>query len=135
MGHRGIPPSHPFSKIAVMPNDVRLPPIFLLGSSDYSAELSAQVGMGFAFAHHFASYDARAAMLSLPEPFRSVALAERALRHSGRRRGLRRGKGRGRLAGFSADYNWLRRRAANITPCRARSRRWRINTPTASATS
>ena len=64
-----FPPSHPFGKIAVMPNDVRLPPIFLLGSSDYSAELSAQVGMGFAFAHHFASYDARAAMLSYRSRF------------------------------------------------------------------
>ena len=57
-----FPATHPFKRIAVMPNDVRLPPIFLLGSSDYSAELSAQIGMGFAFAHHFASYDAAAAM-------------------------------------------------------------------------
>jgi len=45
-----------------MPNDVSLPPIWLLGSSDYSSELAAQVGMGFAFAHHFASYDAIAAL-------------------------------------------------------------------------
>src|SRR4030081_2955830 len=33
-------------------------PIWVLGSSDYSSELAAQVGMGFAFAHHFASHDA-----------------------------------------------------------------------------
>ena len=57
-----FPPSHPFKKIAVMPNDAPLPPIFLLGSSDYSADLSAQVGLGFAFAHHFASYEAATAM-------------------------------------------------------------------------
>ena len=38
-----------------MPDDTPLPPIWLLGSSDYSSELAAQVGMGFAFAHHFAS--------------------------------------------------------------------------------
>jgi len=45
-----------------MPDDTPLPPIWLLGSSDYSSELAAQVGMGFAFAHHFASYDAVEAM-------------------------------------------------------------------------
>jgi luciferase family oxidoreductase group 1 len=29
-----------------------------LGSSDYSAELAAGIGVGFAFAHHFATHDA-----------------------------------------------------------------------------
>jgi luciferase family oxidoreductase group 1 len=47
-----------------MPADVPLPPIFLLGSSGYSAELAAIVGAGFAFAHHFATHDAIAAMTS-----------------------------------------------------------------------
>src|SRR3979490_3197735 len=51
-------PCPPFNKVVAMPDDTPLPPIWLLGSSDYSSELSAQVGMGFAFAHHFASYDA-----------------------------------------------------------------------------
>src|ERR1700704_3285321 len=55
---RDFPPNHPFNNVVAMPDDTPLPPIWLLGSSDYSSELSAQVGMGFAFAHHFASYDA-----------------------------------------------------------------------------
>src|ERR1700684_4588310 len=55
---RNFPPNHPFNQVVAMPDDTPLPPIWLLGSSDYSAELAAQVGMGFAFAHHFASYDA-----------------------------------------------------------------------------
>src|SRR5450759_3758392 len=55
---RDFPPGHPFNNVVAMPDDVPLPPIWLLGSSDYSSELAAQVGMGFAFAHHFASYDA-----------------------------------------------------------------------------
>jgi luciferase family oxidoreductase group 1 len=55
---RDFPPGHPYNNVVAMPDDVPLPPIWLLGSSDYSAELSAQIGMGFAFAHHFASYDA-----------------------------------------------------------------------------
>src|SRR3979409_1882526 len=55
---RGFPPGHPYNNVVAMPDDSPLPPIWLLGSSDYSSELAAQVGMGFAFAHHFASYDA-----------------------------------------------------------------------------
>src|SRR6202165_5470417 len=55
---RDFPPNHPFNNVVAMPDDTPLPPIWLLGSSDYSSELAAQVGMGFAFAHHFASYDA-----------------------------------------------------------------------------
>jgi luciferase family oxidoreductase group 1 len=53
-----------------VPADVALPPIWLLGSSGYSAELAAAVGMGFAFAHHFADYDAASAMLSYREHFK-----------------------------------------------------------------
>jgi luciferase family oxidoreductase group 1 len=56
-----------------MPADVALPPIWLLGSSDYSAELAAVVGAGFAFAHHFASYDAVAALVSYRARFRPSA--------------------------------------------------------------
>ena len=59
---RDFPPGHPYNNVVAMPDDTPLPPIWLLGSSDYSSELAAQVGMGFAFAHHFASHDALAAM-------------------------------------------------------------------------
>src|ERR1700680_3267287 len=55
---RGFPPGHPYNNVVAMPDDTPLPPIWLLGSSDYSSELAAQVGMGFAFAHHFAAHDA-----------------------------------------------------------------------------
>jgi luciferase family oxidoreductase group 1 len=55
---RDFPPGHPYNNVVAMPDDTPLPPIWLLGSSDYSSELAAQVGMGFAFAHHFASHDA-----------------------------------------------------------------------------
>jgi luciferase family oxidoreductase group 1 len=58
----GYPKDHPFSSVHAMPNDVALPPIFLLGSSDYSAQLAAQIGAGFSFAHHFAGHDAVHAM-------------------------------------------------------------------------
>jgi luciferase family oxidoreductase group 1 len=66
----GFPDSHPFRKVRAVPADVPLPPIWLLGSSGYSAELAAAVGMGFAFAHHFAEYDAASAMLSYRDHFK-----------------------------------------------------------------
>jgi luciferase family oxidoreductase group 1 len=73
----GYPEGHPFRKVRAMPADVALPPIWLLGSSGYSAELAAAVGMGFAFAHHFADYDAADAMLSYREHFKpSATLSE-----------------------------------------------------------
>jgi luciferase family oxidoreductase group 1 len=69
---RDFPPNHPFNKVVAMPDDTPLPPIWLLGSSEYSSELAAQVGMGFAFAHHFASYDAVAAMTNYRARFKQT---------------------------------------------------------------
>lgn len=43
---------HPFRSVRAMPDDVALPPIWLLGSSDHSAQEAARLGLGFAFAHH-----------------------------------------------------------------------------------
>jgi len=48
-----FPPGNPFRSIRAMPDDRPLPPIFLLGSSDYGAKLAAEMGVGFAFAGHF----------------------------------------------------------------------------------
>src|ERR1700744_2870858 len=74
--NRDFPPNHPFNQVVAMPDDTPLPPIWLLGSSDYSAELAAQVGMGFAFAHHFASYDAVAAMANYRAHFKQTGWRE-----------------------------------------------------------
>jgi luciferase family oxidoreductase group 1 len=56
--------------VVAMPDDTPLPPIWLLGSSGYSSELAAQVGMGFAFAHHFASHDAVDALVNYRARFK-----------------------------------------------------------------
>jgi luciferase family oxidoreductase group 1 len=56
-----------------MPQDVPLPPIWLLGSSDYSAQLAAIVGAGYSFAHHFSDLDPRGPMLAYREQFRPSA--------------------------------------------------------------
>ena len=67
---REFPEGHPYNSVVAMPDDTPLPPIWLLGSSDYSAQLSAQIGMGFAFAHHFASHDAVEVMTHYREHFK-----------------------------------------------------------------
>lgn len=58
----GFPDDHPFRSITATPNDVPLPPVTLLGSSGYSAQLSASLGLGFAFAHHISPAGAVPAM-------------------------------------------------------------------------
>ena len=50
---RSFPDDHAFRKIQVMPDDVDLPPIWLLGSSGASARLAGSLGLGYAFASHF----------------------------------------------------------------------------------
>jgi luciferase family oxidoreductase group 1 len=67
---QGFPENHPFSKVRAMPSDVPLPPIYLLGSSGYSAELAAQVGAGFSFAHHFSDFDPVAPMTAYRAHFK-----------------------------------------------------------------
>jgi luciferase family oxidoreductase group 1 len=52
-GNGEFPPDHPFRAVRAMPDDRPLPPIYLLGSSDYGAKVAAEMGVGFAFAGHF----------------------------------------------------------------------------------
>jgi luciferase family oxidoreductase group 1 len=69
----GFPDGHPFRGVRAMPADAPLPPIWLLGSSGYSAELASAIGMGFAFAHHFAEHDAVSAMAGYRAHFKPSA--------------------------------------------------------------
>lgn len=74
---KGFPDNHPFRRVQAMPADIALPPIFLLGSSGYSAQLAAQVGAGFSFAHHFSDFDPVAPMTIYRQRFQpSPALAK-----------------------------------------------------------
>ena len=78
-----------------MPSDSPLPPIWLLGSSGYSAQLAGMIGSGFSFAHHFSDYDAVAAMLSYREHFKPSQLYPAACHACGRRRVCRQRPGSG----------------------------------------
>ena len=46
-----LPAGHPFAKVKAQPAGPTAPEVWLLGSSDYSGALAAQLGLNFAFAH------------------------------------------------------------------------------------
>ncbi|GCF10651.1 LLM class flavin-dependent oxidoreductase [Dictyobacter arantiisoli] len=48
----GFPVGHPSHGVKAVPSDSKLPPIWLLGSSDFGAQAAAAMGVGFSFAHH-----------------------------------------------------------------------------------
>ncbi|HET7437335.1 MAG TPA: LLM class flavin-dependent oxidoreductase [Thermoanaerobaculia bacterium] len=48
-----FPEGHPFRAVRVVPSEVELPPVWLLGSSGASAQMAGDLGMGYAFASHF----------------------------------------------------------------------------------
>ncbi|GAA4932480.1 luciferase family oxidoreductase group 1 [Actinomycetospora succinea] len=53
----GLPADHPFAGIEAMPNDVPLPPVWILASSYYGGQAAAAFGTGFAYAGHFGGAD------------------------------------------------------------------------------
>lgn len=80
-----LPEDHPFHKVRVIPSDIALPPIWLLGSSGASARLAGELGLGYGFARHFSptppgpAFDAyRTAFrpsTRFPEPHAILAIA------------------------------------------------------------
>lgn len=52
-GRGEFPADHPFRAVRAIPDDRPLPPLYILGSSDYGARLAARMGVAFAFAGHF----------------------------------------------------------------------------------
>jgi luciferase family oxidoreductase group 1 len=73
----GFPEEHPFRSVVAMPSDVGMPPIWLLGSSGYSARAAGQMGFGYAFASHFSPVDPAPAMLAYRKSFEPSESFER----------------------------------------------------------
>jgi luciferase family oxidoreductase group 1 len=65
----GFPEEHPFRSVSAVPADVDLPPIWLLGSSGYSAQAAGEMGFGYAFASHFSPTDPVPPMRAYRENF------------------------------------------------------------------
>jgi luciferase family oxidoreductase group 1 len=66
----GLRREQPFAGVSAYPEDVALPPIFLLGSSDFSSALAAQLGLAFGFAAHFSPDPPDLPMLAYRRGFR-----------------------------------------------------------------
>jgi luciferase family oxidoreductase group 1 len=50
-----FPEGHPFAEVRVVPEQVSLPPVWILGSSGASAQFAGSLGMGYGFAAHFSA--------------------------------------------------------------------------------
>jgi luciferase family oxidoreductase group 1 len=112
----GFPDGHPFRNIRAVPADVPLPPIWLLGSSGYSAELAAAVGMGFAFAHHFADHDAASAMLTYREHFKPSAAMKQPYAILGTAAVVADSDAEAERIAMSADLHYARRAKGEYLP-------------------
>ncbi|MEU8681879.1 LLM class flavin-dependent oxidoreductase [Streptomyces sp. NPDC048611] len=83
-----FPDGHPYAKIHAVPGpvqatspggvqDTHRPPLWLLGSSGFSARLAGSLGLPFAFAHHFSAANTLPALDLYRSSFRpSAVLAE-----------------------------------------------------------
>lgn len=69
LSRRSFPPEHPFHSVRVVPEDVSLPPIWLLGSSGASAGFAGRLGLGYAFASHFSPNSPLPAVAAYRESF------------------------------------------------------------------
>ena len=72
-----FPDGHPFRRIQAVPALGHEPPIWLLGSSGYSAQLAGELGLPFAFAHHFSQANTLPALALYREQFRPSAALDR----------------------------------------------------------
>ncbi|RLE22249.1 MAG: alkanal monooxygenase [Actinobacteria bacterium] len=66
--------SHP--KIHAVPAQGYRPEMWMLGSSDYSAQVAGMIGMPFSFAHHFSSANTAQALTAYREAFQPSAQLE-----------------------------------------------------------
>jgi luciferase family oxidoreductase group 1 len=67
------PEGHPYQAITAVPGLGYRPPVWLLGSSGYSAQVAGLLGMPFAFAHHFSSVNTLPALALYRDTFRPSA--------------------------------------------------------------
>lgn len=82
-----FPDGHPYRRIHAVPGPVQgstpggvqsphRPPVWLLGSSGFSARLAAALGLPFAFAHHFSAQNTVPALELYRENFRPSAVLD-----------------------------------------------------------
>ena len=68
-----LPAGHPFAGVRAQPAGETSPQVWLLGSSDYSGALAAQLGVRFAFAHFITAHGGQAVTRAFREQYRPSA--------------------------------------------------------------
>jgi|SRR5689334_7123835 len=72
-----FPDEHPYHRITAVPALGYRPAVWLLGSSDFSAQLAGMLGLPFSFAHHFAAANTDGAVAAYRATFRPSDALER----------------------------------------------------------
>ena len=72
-----FPEDHPYRSITAVPGRGYRPKLWLLGSSDYSAQAAGWLGLPFSFAHHFAAGNTLPAVAAYRRTFRPSAELDR----------------------------------------------------------
>jgi luciferase family oxidoreductase group 1 len=71
-----LPADHPFAQITATPALGYQPAIWILGSSDYGAQVAGMLGLPFSFAHHFAGGNTDHALSVYRDAFRPSAVLD-----------------------------------------------------------
>ncbi|THA81819.1 LLM class flavin-dependent oxidoreductase [Streptomyces sp. A0592] len=75
-----FPDGHPYARVHAVPGPVQgpvgRPPLWLLGSSGFSARLAGELGLPFAYAHHFSAAGTLPALDLYRESFRPSAVLD-----------------------------------------------------------
>jgi luciferase family oxidoreductase group 1 len=72
-----LPADHPHAGVRAQPAGAGMPQVWLLGSSDYSAELAAYLGLRFCFAHFINGHSGDAVTRTYRDSFRATVLDPR----------------------------------------------------------
>ncbi|MER5866873.1 LLM class flavin-dependent oxidoreductase [Kitasatospora sp. NPDC002040] len=71
-----FPDGHPYARLSAVPRGDGRPPVWLLGSSGFSARLAGRLGLPFAFAHHFSAANTVPALDLYRSSFRPSAVLD-----------------------------------------------------------
>ncbi|RCW45168.1 luciferase family oxidoreductase group 1 [Halopolyspora algeriensis] len=71
----GFPADHPYADVHAIPNGPA-PPVWLLGSSGFSAQVAGALGLPFSFAHHFSSANTMPALKLYRDSFQPSSVLD-----------------------------------------------------------
>jgi luciferase family oxidoreductase group 1 len=74
LSQRAFAADHPFGRIRVVPEDVALPPVWVLASSGATAAFAGTLGLGYGFARHFSPAPPGPAIRAYRENFKPSRL-------------------------------------------------------------